>query len=86
MPVGPAEMTARLTIDPEAGDVATTAGFDAAKASGLAIDAGPGVTGLSGDTAAVLDALGRVIGAAVDAGARSIDIKIEVPESRPSGQ
>jgi uncharacterized protein YqgV (UPF0045/DUF77 family) len=84
VPVGPAEVTVEFTINPsEEGSVAShvRAGIDAAEASGLALEVGPRGTGLSGDRGKVLDALRAVVNSAIDAGARSIDIKIEVPGS-----
>ncbi len=83
MPVAPAEVTAEFTIRPTAEEemeAHVKAGVDAARASGLAVEVGPQRTGLSGSKADVLDALARVMDAAIEAGARSIEIKVEAPE------
>jgi hypothetical protein len=81
VPVPPAELTAEITV---AGpDAACAAAREAAGASGLALDAGPGETMLSGARAAVLDALDAVIRAALDGGAHQLDVRLEAPsESR----
>jgi uncharacterized protein YqgV (UPF0045/DUF77 family) len=87
LPVPPAEITAEFTIHPfTEGRIEphVRAGIDAARASGLAVEVGPFGTGLSGDRSDVLDALRAVVEAAVDAGARSVHIKVESPETRSS--
>ena len=84
MPVPPAEVTAEFTIHPftEGGmEPHVSAGVEAAQASGLAVDVGPLGTGLSGSRAEVLGALVEVMDAAIEAGARSIHVKVEVPEA-----
>ena len=78
MPVPPAELTAELTIEP-AGDQAVTAGRQAATETGLALDAGPDTTALSGAKREVLDALRRVLDATLAAGATTVQVKLEVP-------
>jgi uncharacterized protein YqgV (UPF0045/DUF77 family) len=78
VPVPPAELTAELTIDP-AGDQAVAAGRQAASETGLALDAGPNTTALSGAKQEVLDALLRVLDAALSAGATTVEVKLEVP-------
>ena len=78
MPVPPAELTAELTIDP-AGDQGVAAGRQAAAATGLALDTGPNTTALSGAKQEVLDALLRVLDAALSAGAITVEVKLEVP-------
>jgi uncharacterized protein YqgV (UPF0045/DUF77 family) len=78
VPVPPAELTAELTIDPD-GDQAVAAGREAAAETGLALDAGPSTTALSGAKREVLDALRRVLDAALDAGAATVQVKLEVP-------
>ena len=78
MPVPPAELTAELTIDPGA-DRAVQAGREAAAETGLALDAGPTTTALSGAKREVLDALSRVLDASISAGATTVDVKLEVP-------
>ena len=78
MPVPPAELTAELTIDPS-DDQAVQAGRRVAAETGLALDAGPATTALSGAKAEVLDALRRVVDAALAAGAFTVQVKLEVP-------
>jgi uncharacterized protein YqgV (UPF0045/DUF77 family) len=83
MPVPPAEVTAEFTILPFTEghmEPHVKAGVDAAHASGLAVEVGPLGTGLSGARAEVLDALVKVMDAAIGAGARTIQIKVEAPE------
>jgi uncharacterized protein YqgV (UPF0045/DUF77 family) len=80
MPVPPAELTAEFTIHPftEGGmEPYVEAGVRAAEASGLAVDVGPLGTGLSGGRSEVLRALVEVMDAAIEAGARSIHVKVE---------
>jgi uncharacterized protein YqgV (UPF0045/DUF77 family) len=83
VPVPPAELTVELTIGPE-DDRAAQAGRQAATETGLALDAGPTTTALSGSRREVLDALRRVLDAALSAGASAIEAKLEVP-ARPAG-
>ena len=78
MPVPPAELTAELTIAPD-DDQAVRAGREAAADTGLALDTGPSTTALSGARREVLDALSRVLDAALAAGATTVDVKLEVP-------
>ncbi|HEX3202676.1 MAG TPA: hypothetical protein VHW42_12195 [Actinomycetes bacterium] len=78
MPVPPAELTAELTIAPEQ-DRAVRAGREAAVRTGLALDAGPTTTALSGARREVLDALCQVLDAALSAGATTVEVKLEVP-------
>jgi hypothetical protein len=81
MPVPPAELTAEYSI--EGPDEAREAALDVAGPSGLAREAGPGVTALSGSRTEVLGTLGDVVLAALDAGAWRFDVKLEAPaESR----
>jgi uncharacterized protein YqgV (UPF0045/DUF77 family) len=49
----------------------------AASESGLAREGGPETTVLAGDRAQVLEALFEAIGASLDAGARTIEMKVE---------
>lgn len=80
MPVPPAEVTAEVTIHDERSESeasAVRAGIEVAKASGLALEAGPDTTALSGGRAEVLEALRDVISAALDASAPRISITIE---------
>jgi hypothetical protein len=77
MPVPPAELSAHFTI---AGPgVAYDAARAAAAPSGLAREAGPGETMLAGGRAEVLDTLREVVVAALDRGARGIEIRMEAP-------
>lgn len=78
MPVPPAELTAELTIAAE-DDQAVRAGRQAAADTGLALDAGPSTTALSGARREVLDALSRVLDAALTAGATTVDVSLQVP-------
>lgn len=86
-PAPPAEVTAEFTIHPFVEgrmEPHVEAGVRAAQESGLAVEIGPFGTGLSGPRAEVLGALSNVMNAAFDAGARAIQVKVEVPsESRP---
>jgi len=85
MPVPPAEVVIDFTVHAaEEGDgTAVAAGAQAARDSGLAIDIGPGGTGLAGSRDEALRALARVLEAALDSGARRIDVTVEAPsESR----
>jgi hypothetical protein len=78
VPVPPAELTAELTIDP-ADREAVRAGRQAAIESGLALDAGPDSTALSGGRGEVLETLHRVLDAALTAGATTVEVKLQVP-------
>ena len=78
MPVPPAELTAELTIAPDE-DRAVSEGRRAAAETGLALDAGPTTTALSGARREVLDALRQVLDAALSAGATTVEVKLEVP-------
>jgi hypothetical protein len=78
VPVPPAELTAELTIDP-ADHEAVRAGRQAAIESGLALDAGPDRTALSGARREVLEVLHRVLDAALTAGAITVDVSLQVP-------
>ena len=72
----PAELTVQLTVGgPEA---AREAGRAAAAPSGLAREAGA-TTLLSGARAEVLATLGEVLAAALDAGAHTVDVRLEAP-------
>jgi len=81
MPVPPAELTAHFTI--EGPEEARTAVVEAVSATGLAREAGPGELMLAGAQEAVLAALGDALEAALRAGARGLDVRLEAPkESR----
>ena len=77
MPVPPAELTAEFSI--EGPLEAVDAARDVAAPSGIAREAGPGVTALSGSRAQVLATLADVVLAALDAGARRFDVRLEAP-------
>jgi hypothetical protein len=81
MPVPPAELTVEYEIfGPEA---ALAAAREASAPSGLAREAGPGVTALTGPRDPVLDVLRDVVAAALDGGAHRLDVRLEAPaESR----
>jgi len=51
--------------------------MQAATASGLAHESGPETTVLAGRRGEVLDALLKVIGAALDAGVHTVQVKVE---------
>ncbi len=81
MPVAPAEVTATFTIGPAAADDMARhvkAAVDAARASGLAMEAGPDATTLAGGRAEVLATLMKVLDIAIGTGATTIEVKIEV--------
>ena len=77
MPVPPAELTAHYTLDADA--AAAEAARAAAAPSGLARDAGPGETALTGPRDEVARTLAAVVEAAFDAGARGMDVRLEAP-------
>jgi len=79
--VPPAELSVQLTIDGP--DAAKEAGRAAAAPSGLAREAGPEQTLLSGSRADVLATLGDVLGAALEAGAHLIDVRVGAPTEGP---
>jgi hypothetical protein len=82
MPVPPAELTARFTV--EGPDEALAAARDAAAPSKLVRDAGPGELALTGPHTDVLEAFGAALSAALEAGATGLDASFEAPqESRP---
>ena len=81
MPVGPSEVTATFTIEPAAADDMARhirAAVDEARASGLAMEAGPDATTLAGGRAEVLATLMKVLDIAIGTGATTIEVKIEV--------
>ena len=80
MPAPPAEVVAEFTIGSHRDDSrAVKAALRAARASGLAVEAGPQETALAGGRREVVAALGRVIESALEAGAERIEVKIELP-------
>jgi uncharacterized protein YqgV (UPF0045/DUF77 family) len=81
VPVPPAELTAEYSI--EGPGEASEAALEVAGLSGLAREAGPGVTALSGSREEVMGTLREVVMVALDAGARRFDVRLEAPaESR----
>jgi uncharacterized protein YqgV (UPF0045/DUF77 family) len=87
VPTLPAEVQAEFTVNAAESsamdDAAVRATRTAAVATGLALDTGPTTTGLSGTSAEVLDALRSVVEAALDAGAASIEVTLQLrPEAR----
>lgn len=80
-----AELSAELKILPstraeKAPREQVEAGVEAASATGLAHEAGPGTTVLSGGRDEVLRALMQVVEASLDAGARAVEVKVEAEE------
>jgi uncharacterized protein YqgV (UPF0045/DUF77 family) len=89
VPVPPSELNAQFTIHPADEGMAghVRAGVDAARASGLALEIGPSETALSGAKTEVLDALRAVLDASIEAGAQSIEVKLETStETRHSSE
>ena len=74
-----APVSAELTL--RDGDAQLEALRDAAGASGLARESGPASTVLAGGRAEVLEAAVRAIEAALDAGARCVDVRVEATEN-----
>lgn len=77
-----AEISAELKVVPSpTGEEVPREQIEAAKQaaseSGLAYEAGPEATMLAGDRAEVLEALIEAIRASLDAGARTIEVKVE---------
>ena len=77
-----AELSAELTIVPsreaeESPQSQIEAAKEAASDSGLAHEAGPETTVLSGGRAEVLEAMRKVIEASLDAGAHAVQVKLE---------
>ena len=78
MPVPPAELTARFKV--EGPDEALAAAREAAAASKLVRDAGPGELALAGPHEEVLDAFGAALAAALEAGATGLEASFEAPQ------
>ena len=73
-----AELTAELrVIPPNEEKGPSEAARTAAGESGLAREAGPETLLLAGDRRGVLEALVQTVGAALDAGARGVEVKVE---------
>lgn len=82
MPVPPSEVTVRFSIHPqhEEGDQPhVEAGLAVARASGIAVATGPSELALTGALDETLDVLRSVVVAALEAGARSVDVTVETP-------
>jgi hypothetical protein len=77
-----AELSAELTVMPSTGEH-LEAVRGAAGRTGLAHEAGPETVALSGDRDAVLAAVVEVVGAALDAGARTVDVRVEAEGDAP---
>jgi uncharacterized protein YqgV (UPF0045/DUF77 family) len=77
VPVPPAELTAEFTI--EGPDEAVAAARAVADPSGLAREAGPGVTLLAGSRSEVMATLNEVVAATLGAGAQRVDVRLEAP-------
>lgn len=73
-----APVSAELTLG--GGEAQIEALREAAGSSGLARESGPDRTLLAGGRAEVLAAAVRAIEAALDAGARSVDVRVEATE------
>jgi uncharacterized protein YqgV (UPF0045/DUF77 family) len=77
-----ADLSAELKIVPsphaeKAPRAQIEAGMQAATASGLAHESGPETTVLAGRRGEVLEALMKVLNAALDAGAHTVEVKVE---------
>jgi uncharacterized protein YqgV (UPF0045/DUF77 family) len=77
-----ADLSAELKIVPsphaeKAPRAQIEAGMQAATASGLAHEAGPETTVLAGRRGEVLEALMKVLNAALDAGVHTVEVKVE---------
>lgn len=84
MPAPPAELVAELTIEAssqseESAQQQIETGKRVAAATGLAREAGPESIILAGSETKVFGALSEVARAALDAGARAVNVRVEVP-------
>lgn len=84
MPAPPAELVAELTIETSSESENSAgeqieAGKLVAASSGLAREAGPEAIILAGSKTEVLEALPEVVRAALDAGAKAVEVRVEVP-------
>ena len=80
------ELTAELKVLPSGEDAARgqiEAAKTAAGETGLAHEAGPETMVLAGGRREVLDAATRVVEAALDAGARAVELKVETQGDAP---
>jgi len=85
------ELNAELKVVPSEGAEASPqeqveAAKRAAGESGLAREAGPETTMLTGGREEVLEATVKVVEASLDAGARAVEVKIEAQGETPSFQ
>ena len=78
MPVPPAELSARFSVDGP--DEALAAARKAAAPSKLVRDAGPRELALTGPHAEVIEAFGAALAAALEAGASGLDASFEAPQ------
>lgn len=72
-----AEVTAELKVSPQD---ALSATKEAAGETGLAHEAGPDAINLAGSKSEVLDALRKVLDAALNAGAKTVEVKVEAED------
>ena len=73
-----AELTAELKVLASGGDGPVEAAKTAAGQTGIAHEAGPETMVLAGGHREVLDAVTRVVEAALDAGAAGVELRVEV--------
>lgn len=73
-----AELTVELKVSPESH---LDAAKEVAGETGLAHEAGPDAINLAGGKTEVLDAMRRVVEAALDAGAKSVEVKAEAEDN-----
>lgn len=86
MPVPPPELVVEFRVEPFLrGEKDPGTQIEAAKAaaedSGLAREAGPERLSLAGGRAEVLEALFKAMEAALDAGAKTVHVEAQVPET-----
>ncbi len=80
-----AKVTAELTaISNENTDKAFEAAKESAGETGLAREAGPETLMLAGDRSEVLEAVSKVLAAALDAGAREVTVRVEAESDADS--
>jgi len=83
-----AELSAELRVVPSEGAHRSPreqieAAREAAGASGLAREAGPEAVMLAGGRVEVLEAMRRVLDAALDAGVRAVEVRVEAEGDSP---